>query len=206
MTYGLQCLFVDSATNETIDTFLDFLAEPGRMGVIGAHSSTVGIASKIDYILTGAATRGIDVVTMHEALKSYRNLFEVGDFITNEGATVNQPRYFIVSSTGEVFQGQTRFTREGFRLIANDLASYIQQYDGIKNFHIEVTGTGTLSIRNGNNVAGDTSRTEVMKVLPGERDLEFVNSGKGIVLKTPDGTKRYRISVNNSGAIVTTLL
>lgn len=37
-------------------------------------------------------------------------------------------------------------------------------------------------------------------------DYETTGAGKGIVVKTPDGTKRYRIAVDNAGAVTTTLL
>jgi hypothetical protein len=37
-------------------------------------------------------------------------------------------------------------------------------------------------------------------------DLSFNNAGQGIIVKTPDGTKLYRVSVDNSGALTTTLI
>ncbi|SDF36532.1 hypothetical protein [Bosea robiniae] len=37
-------------------------------------------------------------------------------------------------------------------------------------------------------------------------DLEFFTAGKGPIIKTPDGTKRYRIAVDNAGALTTTLV
>jgi len=37
---------------------------------------------------------------------------------------------------------------------------------------------------------------------------EYIHTiaGKGLVLKTPDGTKNYRISIDNSGNVITTLI
>jgi hypothetical protein len=36
--------------------------------------------------------------------------------------------------------------------------------------------------------------------------VELTTAGGGLVLKTPDGTKRYRITVNNSGVVTSTLI
>jgi len=35
---------------------------------------------------------------------------------------------------------------------------------------------------------------------------EVAERGEGIVLRTPDGTKQYKISIDNSGSVITTLL
>ena len=37
-------------------------------------------------------------------------------------------------------------------------------------------------------------------------DIEIGEIGKGIIMKTPDGTKRYRITIDNNGALITTLI
>jgi len=37
-------------------------------------------------------------------------------------------------------------------------------------------------------------------------DFEATSAGKGIICKTPDGTKRYRIAISNEGAVTATLL
>jgi len=39
-----------------------------------------------------------------------------------------------------------------------------------------------------------------------ENDIEITDKTKGIVMTTPDGTKRYRINIDNAGALVTTLI
>lgn len=36
--------------------------------------------------------------------------------------------------------------------------------------------------------------------------LEFTKAGEGIILVTPDGTKRYKLTINNNGDLVTTLV
>lgn len=40
----------------------------------------------------------------------------------------------------------------------------------------------------------------------GNADIETELPNRGVIVKTPDGTKRYRISVSNSGALTTTLV
>lgn len=37
-------------------------------------------------------------------------------------------------------------------------------------------------------------------------DVEIMDATKGIIMKTPDGTKRYRITIDNAGALITTLI
>jgi hypothetical protein len=37
-------------------------------------------------------------------------------------------------------------------------------------------------------------------------EFEVTTSGNGVIMKTPDGTKRYRISIDNSGALTTALI
>lgn len=37
-------------------------------------------------------------------------------------------------------------------------------------------------------------------------NIESVTAGNGLILKTPDGTKRYKITVNNAGAVTSTLI
>lgn len=36
--------------------------------------------------------------------------------------------------------------------------------------------------------------------------LHLLKNGSGIVLKSPDGTKKVKISIDNSGNLITTLL
>ena len=36
------------------------------------------------------------------------------------------------------------------------------------------------------------------------KDIEVEEAGKGLILLTPDGTQRYRISINNSGTLIST--
>ncbi|RLI90369.1 MAG: hypothetical protein DRO89_05985 [Candidatus Altiarchaeales archaeon] len=44
------------------------------------------------------------------------------------------------------------------------------------------------------------SNRDIMKFY---RDLELLQSGRGVIVTTPDGTKKYRIRVDNSGNVVT---
>lgn len=51
-----------------------------------------------------------------------------------------------------------------------------------------------------------TQNTRADTAAIGLRDLHVQGDGLGMIVKTPDGTAEYRISVDNSGAVVTTLL
>lgn len=37
-------------------------------------------------------------------------------------------------------------------------------------------------------------------------DVTFMTAGKGTVYTTPDGTKQYRVAVDNSGNVTSTLI
>lgn len=65
---------------------------------------------------------------------------------------------------------------------------------------LEVDGTNNAIL--GYTDAGGT-RTQVFELA---QDLQTVTAGKGFVAKTPDGTKSYRIAVDNSGGVTTTLI
>jgi len=49
---------------------------------------------------------------------------------------------------------------------------------------------------------GDTNVTEVSTY----GDFSSLGDGKGLVLKTPDGLNSYRISIDNTGTIISTLI
>jgi hypothetical protein len=63
---------------------------------------------------------------------------------------------------------------------------------------------GSTAIGLGSNTAkiGNTSITKVAT----NGDFETLDAGDGLILKTPDGTKRYKITINNSGQIIATQL
>jgi hypothetical protein len=44
------------------------------------------------------------------------------------------------------------------------------------------------------------------KITYTNNDIEITDKTKGIIMTTPDGTKRYRITIDNSGNLITTLL
>jgi hypothetical protein len=57
---------------------------------------------------------------------------------------------------------------------------------------------------NGSNTAqiGNANITNVAT----NGDFETLDAGDGLIVKTPDGTKRYKITINNSGQIIATQL
>ncbi len=62
--------------------------------------------------------------------------------------------------------------------------------------------TGTITRDDYNNMVdflgGQNALTSLF-----DSDLTMNNASKGLIVLTPDGTKKYRIRVNNSGALVT---
>ena len=65
------------------------------------------------------------------------------------------------------------------------------------------TAVGKLAAADhaGSVALGDnTATTGSNQVCVGPRDVEITDTGKGVVLKSPDGT-RYRIKVANGGAL-----
>ena len=56
------------------------------------------------------------------------------------------------------------------------------------------------SIELGNNSAGIEIKGEIVA------DITFFNVLKGPVVKTPDGTKKYRLGVDNAGNVISTLV
>ena len=69
-------------------------------------------------------------------------------------------------------------------------------------------GAGAVSLGSGANAAHagsialgmSTTTTATAQVAVGARDIEVQDSSKGVVLKSPDGT-RYRVTVANGGAL-----
>ncbi|XRE43162.1 hypothetical protein ACIVBQ_001366 [Tenacibaculum discolor] len=77
------------------------------------------------------------------------------------------------------------------------------------------TFTEFLPINNSTAIGNGAKLTKSNQMVLGDDDLEEVTTagdyvstgvGKGLILKTPDGTKQYRISIDDSGNIVTTLI
>lgn len=49
-------------------------------------------------------------------------------------------------------------------------------------------------------------RREGTRLIVEKGDAETEEAGTGLIVKTPDGTKRYRISISNAGGVTATLL
>ena len=79
----------------------------------------------------------------------------------------------------------------------------------------QYTFSKQLAISNSTTIGANSQPTKSNQVVLGDANIEEVTTvgdyvstgiGKGMVLTTPDGTKQYRISIDNSGNIVTTLI
>lgn len=91
----------------------------------------------------------------------------------------------------------------------NGIVNFINQI-GTRTIVAAITSkTGAASAVEGNlvfstKIAAGTL-TDVMEVTSGN-DVKVLNAGNGIILKTPDGTKNYRLAIDNAGAVTTTML
>lgn len=77
--------------------------------------------------------------------------------------------------------------------------------DGRQGFlHIQTGGLPAIFISGSQNVAiGNDTPTEKLEV---NGNIKINNNGLGLILKTPDGTKDYKITIDNSGNIISTLV
>ncbi|CAL2102323.1 conserved protein of unknown function [Tenacibaculum sp. 190130A14a] len=128
----------------------------------------------------------------------------------NNGSLVNL-RY---STTGTAIGGLNINGIFVFKIIdSNTLeasSNLINEGSGQHTFTPQYTFVNTTTIGNNSQptksnqiVLGNTSLNEVTT------SGDYVSTGiggKGLILTTPDGTKQYRISVDNSGSIITTLI
>lgn len=68
---------------------------------------------------------------------------------------------------------------------------------------VQATSTTTASSFAGNVGIGTTTPASKLTVTGG--DIEVTGTANGLILKTPDGTKQYRVTINNLGELTTTL-
>lgn len=90
-----------------------------------------------------------------------------------------------------------------FSIWAGFIDHHFEMKSGETIIRQDVKVTGNLALETGsisgvNNINCD----RIFAIL----DLENVTAGEGLILKTPDGTKRFKITVDNSGVIVSTLV
>ena len=105
-TYQLG-VFIENtgSTHAELDAWLDGIASSNGLAILMEHTWRSGFSvSGLDYIITGAKARGIDITTRTEALKRFGNLLELGDPYAGEESTEADQPYYIVDRTGKVFE------------------------------------------------------------------------------------------------------
>ena len=81
----------------------------------------------------------------------------------------------------------------------NDFAWSVNDTEEVLRIRGDVNGTGKVGIKTTNPQA----ELDVNGVIMSSGRLELTTNGRGIVLKSPDGTA-YRITVDNAGSLVVT--
>jgi len=149
--------------------------------VLTTGTSNVGVGSTAQYSLTtGSDNVGIGRSVQQSPLGN-----------TAFGTTTGTNQTSIGSSTGQNTATQLNdITTIGYRATAGANAA---------------TALGTLSRADhaGSVALGSSTQTTAPnQVMAGPRDVEITDTTKGVVIKSPDGT-RYRIKVANGGALST---
>jgi hypothetical protein len=105
------------------------------------------------------------------------------------------------------YTGATNFERLSLKYNAADTAFQIGTEKGsaggvAQPLQFRTDSTTRMAITTAGNVGiGTTSPASKLTVTGG--DIEVTDSASGIILKSPDGT-RYRVTVDNTGALTTT--
>lgn len=90
-----------------------------------------------------------------------------------------------------------------FNIVASTGGAAVHTFTPQKVFNnTTVLGANAQSTKSNQVVLGDVGVEEVTTY----GDYVSTKPSKGLVLKTPDGTKQYRISIDNSGNIISTLI
>lgn len=107
-------------------------------------------------------------------------------------AAASETSWFTSGGLNQAVSGQLQFkTLSSANSLANDSA--------VPTTKMTITGNGNVGIATTNPTSG--SRLEVVG-----GDIRTSTAGNGLIVRTPDNTKSYRISVNNAGTIISTLV
>lgn len=132
--------------------------------------------------------------------------------------------YYITRGDGGTFDfpGTVRCWPNDFDiLIKGGRTRYMQANGHIREDYIGTTGSGNRSVSEWNVIQSGTEYARVGKLSssnnrfyfqgPGVNewhfsgaDIEIGDAGSGIVLTTPDGTAKYRLTIDNTGTVTTT--
>jgi hypothetical protein len=135
-------------------------------------------------------SNGITIGTDVNLYRSIANTLKTDDSVVID-------KTLVVNGTGlgslaTIFNVANKFTITGDGTVTAGGGNWTVDASGVGDFYGSMMFHGGISIDS----AGLTSSV----------DLETTVGGKGIVMKTPDGTKRYRVRIDNSGSLVTELI
>jgi hypothetical protein len=135
-------------------------------------------------------SNGITIGTDVNLYRSIANTLKTDDSVVIDKILVVNGTGF--GSLATIFNVTNKFTIAGDGTVTAGGGNWTVDASGVGDFYGSMMFHGGISIDS----AGLTSSV----------DLETTVGGKGIVMKTPDGTKRYRVRIDNSGSLVTELI
>lgn len=186
-TFEMWRVIIDDKNNQFIENQLDEVVQKkGLLMFLGHPNKDADLPDRVDYAITQAKAKGIKIVTHREALEMFGNIIEVGDWIGAEENRYNRrPAYFVVTKRGAIYCPWFEF-------------------GGAANNQLITTDINRLRIR-GKNVAFGSDEKDIFHIIKGREDIvmNYMMPGKGLVVTTPDGNKKFRIRVDNNGNIAT---
>ncbi len=186
-TFEMWRVSIDGKDNQFIENQLDEVVQKkGLLMFFGHPNKDADLPDRVDYAITQAKAKGIKIVTHREALEMFGNIIEVGDWIGAEENRPNRrPAYFVVTKRG---------------------ATYCPwlELGGVYNNQAIVTNAKILRIR-GQGLIFQSGQGNIFHTIKGREDIvmNYARRGKGLVVTTPDGNKKFRIRVDNDGNVVT---
>lgn len=171
----------------------------------GQNDSIIAIETELGALPKGAKadvkTRLDDVDTAIGGKLDNDGDTITGDFRLDSGGG-NSPKVYL-DNTGTNNKCYLFAEAGNVRIRTN---SWITFQDTNEVDSVQIQAAGLLVARKGLRVNGAMlESTEDIKITAAH-DYYNTSPGRGLVLKTPDGTKSYKITVDNAGAIVSTLV
>lgn len=185
-TFEMWRVSIDGKDNQFIENQLDEVVQKkGLLMFFGHPNKDAGLPDRVDYAITQAKAKGIKIVTHREALEMFGNIIEVGDWIgAEENRSNRRPGYFVVTKRGATYCPWLEF-------------------GGAYNKQVISTLINAITIRG--NVIFRNDNKNIFNIIQGREDIAMNchRRGKGLVVTTPDGQKKFRIRVDNDGNVVT---
>jgi hypothetical protein len=169
--------------------------EPTRFGITCNLSASNGLISG-NTILDGGATNKPAYCIVASSTCSNISFGANKVFVGVTGDVLNES-----ANANRVVQGMTTIDSNG-QGSTGSVGLFLKSFDPVEG-EIAVPDNEILSFGQYNESTGVF--TETARVTS-DRNLRVIEAGKGLDLRTPDGTKVYRITVDNAGAVTSTLV